>query len=87
MKTGVSCVALGFGLFTETFVALAQTTGPTFVAQGPSSAPPSGILATPPAAPVSVPLGFGKMPEGLAQTKPPGSRQPGKPFGSPRAQP
>jgi hypothetical protein len=55
MKAGVSCVALGFGLFTATLVALAQTTAPSFVAQAPSSTPPSGVLATPPAAPVSVP--------------------------------
>ena len=55
MKTGVSCVALSLGLFTATMIALAQTTSPTVVAQGPSSAPPSGVLATPPAAPVSVP--------------------------------
>ena len=55
MKTGVSCVALGFGLFTATLIALAQTTSPSFVAQAPSSAPPSGVLATPPPAPVSVP--------------------------------
>jgi hypothetical protein len=55
MKAGVSCVALGFGLFTATLVALAQTTSPSFVAQAPSSTPPSGVLAAPPAAPVSVP--------------------------------
>jgi hypothetical protein len=55
MKAGVSCVALGFGLFTTTLVALAQTTSPGFVAQAPSSTPPSGLVATPPAAPVSVP--------------------------------
>jgi hypothetical protein len=55
MKTGVSCVALGFGLFAATIIAMAQTTGPTFLAQGPSSAPPSGVVAAPPAAPVSVP--------------------------------
>ena len=55
MKTGVSCVALSLGLFTATMITLAQTPSPTVVAQGPSSAPPSGVLATPPAAPVSVP--------------------------------
>jgi hypothetical protein len=55
MKAGVSCVALSFGLFTATLVALAQTTSPGFVAQAPSSTPPSGVLAAPPAAPVSVP--------------------------------
>jgi hypothetical protein len=55
MKAGVSCVALGFGLFAATLVALAQTTGPGFVAQATSPTPPSGVLAAPPAAPVSVP--------------------------------
>jgi hypothetical protein len=55
MKSGVSCVALGLGLLTETLFALGQTSSPTFVAQGPSSAPPSGVLMTPPPAPVSVP--------------------------------
>ena len=55
MKTGVSCVALGFGLFTATIIAVGQTTSPTFLAQGPSSAPSSGVVAAPPAAPVSVP--------------------------------
>jgi hypothetical protein len=48
MKTGASCVALGFGLFTATIIALAQTTSPTFLAQGPSSVPPSGVVAAPP---------------------------------------
>jgi hypothetical protein len=55
MKGGVSCVALGFGLLTETLFALGQTANPTLVAQGPSSAPPSGVLMTPPPAPVLVP--------------------------------
>ena len=71
MKTGVSCVALSLGLFTATMITLAQTPSPTVVAQGPSSAPPvrrsgdtarragpvppSGVLATPRAAPLSVP--------------------------------
>jgi len=55
MKGGVSCIAFGFGLLTETLLALGQTTSPTFVAQGPSSAPPSGVLMLPPAAPVLVP--------------------------------
>ncbi len=63
MKTSMSFVALGFGLFTATIVALAQTIS-TVVAQGPSSAPPSGVLATPPAAPVSVP------PSGVLATPP-----------------
>jgi hypothetical protein len=55
MKGGLSCVALAFGLLTETLFALGQTTSPTSVAQGPSSPPPSGVLATPPPAPVLVP--------------------------------
>jgi hypothetical protein len=55
MKGGLSCLALGFGLLTETLLALGQTTNSTSVAQGPSSPPPSGVLMTPPAAPVSVP--------------------------------
>jgi hypothetical protein len=56
MKGGVSCVALGLGLLTETLFALGQTSSPTLVvAQGPSSAPPSGVLMTPPPAPVLVP--------------------------------
>jgi hypothetical protein len=74
MKTGASCVALGCGLFTATIIALAQTTSPTFLAQGPSSAPPSGVLATPPAAPVSVP------PSGVLPT-PPGAQLPVTPSG------
>ena len=64
MKTGVSCVALGFGLFTATIIALGQTTSPTVLAQGPSSAPSSGVVAAPPAAPVSVP------PSGVLATPP-----------------
>jgi hypothetical protein len=55
MKGGLSCVALAFGLLTETLFALGQTTSPTAVAQGPSSAPPSGVLVTPPPPPVLVP--------------------------------
>jgi hypothetical protein len=55
MKTGVSCVALGVGLFAATIIAVGQTISPSVVAQGPSSAPPSGVVAAPPAAPVSVP--------------------------------
>jgi hypothetical protein len=55
MKSGMSCVALGLGLLTETLFAFGQTTSPTFLAQGPSSAPPSGVLMTPPTAPVFVP--------------------------------
>jgi hypothetical protein len=55
MKGGLSCVALAFGLLTETLFALGQTTNATSVAQGPSSPPPSGVLVTPPPAPVLVP--------------------------------
>jgi hypothetical protein len=55
MKGGLSCIALALGLLTETLFALGQTTNPTAVAQGPSSAPPSGVLVTPPPAPVLVP--------------------------------
>jgi hypothetical protein len=55
MKGGLSCVALAFGVLTETLFALGQTTNPAAVAQGPSSAPPSGVLTTPPPAPVLVP--------------------------------
>jgi hypothetical protein len=54
VKVGVCCVAFGFGLLTETLFALGQTTSPMFVAQGPS-APASGVLMTPPPAPVLVP--------------------------------
>jgi hypothetical protein len=55
MKGGLSGVALAFGLLTETLFALGQTTNPMAVAQGPSSPPPSGVLMTPPPAPVLVP--------------------------------
>ena len=55
MKGGLSCVAFAFGLLTETLFALGQTNNPTAVAQGPSSPPPSGVLMTPPPAPVLVP--------------------------------
>ena len=56
MKGGVSSVVFGFGLLTETLFAMGQTISPPFVvAQGPSSAPPSGVLMTPPLAPVAVP--------------------------------
>jgi hypothetical protein len=55
MKGGLSCVALAFGLLSETLFALGQTTNPTSVTQGPSSPPPSGVLMTPPPAPVLVP--------------------------------
>jgi hypothetical protein len=56
VKGEVSCVVFGFGLLTETLFAMGQTVSPPFVvAQGSSSAPPSGVLMTPPLAPVAVP--------------------------------
>ena len=55
MKGGLSCVVFAFGLLTETLFALGQSNNPTAVAQGPSSPPPSGVLMTPPPAPVLVP--------------------------------
>jgi hypothetical protein len=55
MKGALSCAAFAFGLLTETSLALDQTPNPTLVAQGPSSAPASGVLTTPPPAPVLVP--------------------------------
>jgi len=56
VKGGVSCVVFGFGLLSETLFAMGQTISPPFVvAQGPSSSPPSGVLMTPPLAPVAVP--------------------------------
>jgi hypothetical protein len=55
MKNGVSCLALGFGLLTETLFAFGQTSSPTFLAQGPSFEPQSGVLTTLPPAPVFVP--------------------------------
>jgi len=75
MKTGVSCVALGFGLFAATIIAVGQTITPGVVAQGPSSAPPSGVVAAPPAAPVSVP------PSGVLAT-PPSAQHPVTPLGA-----
>jgi len=74
MKTGVSCVALGFGLFAATIIAVGQTISPSVVAQGPSSAPSSGVVAAPPAAPVSVP------PSGVLAT-PPSAQRPVTPSG------
>jgi hypothetical protein len=55
MKTGVPCLALGISLLTETSLALGQTPSPTLVAQVTGSVPPSGVLTTPPTAPVAVP--------------------------------
>jgi hypothetical protein len=50
---GASYFALGVGLLTET--ALGQTPSQTLVAQVTGSVPPSGVLITPPPAPVAVP--------------------------------
>jgi len=50
---GVSYVALAIGLLTKTF-AFGQTLSPTLVAQVTGSVPPSGVLITPPPAPVVV---------------------------------
>ena len=52
---GASYFALGVGLLTETAIALGQTPSQTLVAQVTGSVPPSGVLITPPAAPVAVP--------------------------------
>ena len=48
-------LALGIGLLTETSFTLGQTPSPTLVAQVTGSVPPSGVLITPPPAPVAVP--------------------------------
>jgi hypothetical protein len=55
MKNASSYVALGIGLLTNTSLALAQTPDSIFVAQITGSVPSSGVLATPPLAPVAVP--------------------------------
>jgi hypothetical protein len=65
MTNGVPYVALGVGLLAGTFIAYGQTPSRTLVAQAPITAPPSGVLATQPAAPVSVP------PSGVLKTPPP----------------
>ena len=52
---GASYFALGVGLLTETAIALGQTPSQTLVAQVTGSVPPSGVLITPPPAPVAVP--------------------------------
>jgi len=52
---GVSYLALGIGLLTETSFALGQVAGQMTVAQVTGSVPPSGVLITPPPAPVGVP--------------------------------
>jgi len=48
---GVSYLALGIGLLTETSFALGQVAGQMTVAQVTGSVPPSGVLITPPPAP------------------------------------
>jgi hypothetical protein len=55
MKSGVSYLTLGIGLLTGTLFAYGQTPSATPVAQAPLTAPPSGVLVTPPPAPVPVP--------------------------------
>jgi hypothetical protein len=55
VKGGLFCFVLALGLPAETSLASAQTANPPLVAQGSSSAPLSGILTTPPPAPVFVP--------------------------------
>jgi hypothetical protein len=52
---GVSYLAFGIGLLTETSIALGQTPSPTLVAQVTGTVPPSGVLVTPLPAPVAVP--------------------------------
>jgi hypothetical protein len=52
---GVSYLALGIGLLTETSFAFGQAPSPTLVAQVTGTVPPSGVLTTQPPAPVAVP--------------------------------
>jgi hypothetical protein len=52
---GVSYLAFGIGLLTETAFALQQAPSPTLVAQVTGSAPSAGVLVSPPPAPVAVP--------------------------------
>ena len=54
-SASMSYLALGIGLLTETSFALGQTPSPMLVAQVTGSVPPSGVLITPPPAPVAVP--------------------------------
>jgi hypothetical protein len=68
MKNGLSYLARGV-LLTGTFIAYAQTHGPTAVAQSPATAPPSGVLVTQPPAPVAVP------PSGVLVTPPTAERR------------
>jgi hypothetical protein len=53
MKSGAYYLALGIGLLSE--MSSQQRPSPTLVAQVTGSVPPSGILKTPPPAPVAVP--------------------------------
>jgi hypothetical protein len=53
MKSGAHYLALGIGLLSE--MSSQQQPRPTLVAQVTGSVPPSGILKTPPPAPVAVP--------------------------------
>jgi hypothetical protein len=53
MKSGAYYLALGIGLLSE--MSSQQQPRPTLVAQVTGSVPPSGILKTPPPAPVAVP--------------------------------
>lgn len=55
MRICISSLALGIGLLTETAFALGQAPSPTVVAQAAASERPSGVLITPPLAPVAVP--------------------------------
>ena len=55
MRICMSSLALGIGLLTETGLALGQASGLTVVAQAAGSERPSGVLITPPPAPVAVP--------------------------------
>ena len=52
---GVSYLAFGIGLLTETSIALGRTSSAMLVAQVTGSSPPAGVLVTPPPAPVAVP--------------------------------
>jgi hypothetical protein len=52
---GVSYLALGIGLLTETTFVLGQVAGQMTVGQVTGSVPSAGVLITPPPAPVPVP--------------------------------
>jgi hypothetical protein len=55
MKTGLPHLAVGIGLLAETSLAIGQAPSQMLVAQVTGAVPPSGVLLTPPPAPVSVP--------------------------------